>query len=130
MAGIKLDGAGIAKMKVLDEKYILKRAAGHLAPASVLGRTKQPYRAPDAVSFFDPAQRRARMPYVDEALSPGAIRDAGLFDSTAVGMLVDKARNGRTIGSRDNMALVGILSTQLWHDQFIRSQGAGLDASR
>ena len=118
------------KMKVLDEKYILKRAAGHLAPSSVLRRTKQPYRAPDAVSFFDPSQRRARAPYVDEALSPGAIRDAGLFDPTAVGMLVDKARNGRTIGARDNMALVGVLSAQLWHDQFIRCRGAGVDASR
>lgn len=118
------------KMKVLDEKYVLKRAAGHLAPASVLGRTKQPYRAPDAVSFFDPSRRRARMPYVDEVLSADAVRDAGLFDPTAVGMLVDKARNGRTIGTRDNMALVGILSAQLWHDQFIRCRGAGLDASR
>lgn len=118
------------KMKVLNEKYILKRAAGHLVPESVRRRPKQPYRAPDAVSFFDAKQRRARAPYVDEVLSPGALRDAGLFDPTAVGMLVEKARNGRTVGARDNMALIGILSAQLWNDQFIKCQGAGLDASR
>jgi len=34
------------KMKVLDEKYLLKRAAGHLIPASIRRRPKQPYRAP------------------------------------------------------------------------------------
>ena len=82
------------------------------------------------MSFFDVPRRRARASYVEDALSPAAIRDAGLFDPTAVGLLIDKARNGRTIGARDNMALVGILSTQLWHDQFIRPQGARFDAGR
>ena len=31
---------------------------------------------------------------------------------------VAKARAGRAAGARDNMALVGILSTQLWMEQF------------
>jgi asparagine synthase (glutamine-hydrolysing) len=47
------------------------------------------------------------------------LRDTGLFDAAAVGKLVDKARGGQAIGARDNMALVGILSTQLLVHQFI-----------
>ena len=106
-------------MKTLNEKYLLKRAAGHLVPESVSKRPKQPYRAPDARSLFDPQTRRARRDYVDEMLSPEQLRNTGLFDAAAVGKLVDKARGGQAIGARDNMALVGILSTQLLVHQFI-----------
>src|SRR5215203_3239622 len=35
------------KLKVLDEKHVLKRAAASLVPAAILERKKQPYRAPD-----------------------------------------------------------------------------------
>ena len=111
------------KMKVLNEKYILKRAAGHLVPASVRRRPKQPYRAPDAASFFDFTTGAARSAYIDEMLSPEKVRSNGLFNPAAVDVLVKKARKGQTIGARDNMALVGILSTQLWVDQFITRKG-------
>jgi len=107
------------RMKTLNEKYLLKRAAGHLVPESVSKRPKQPYRAPDARSLYDPHTRRARRDYIDELLSPARLRDTGLFDAAAVGKLVDKARGGQAIGARDNMALVGILSTQLLVHQFI-----------
>jgi asparagine synthase (glutamine-hydrolysing) len=111
------------KMKVLNEKYILKRAAGHLVPASVRSRPKQPYRAPDALSFFDPATGRARADYVEDLLQPDRVRKDGLFNPIAVATLVKKARNGQVISARDNMALVGILSTQIWVDQFINRSG-------
>jgi asparagine synthase (glutamine-hydrolysing) len=111
------------RMKGLNEKYILKRAARHLVPASVAKRPKQPYRAPDAGSFFDPATRRARCEYVDEMLSQGSINKADIFNPLAVQKLVDKARKGEVIGTKDNMALVGILSTQLFIDQFMNHSG-------
>jgi len=41
------------KLRVLDEKHVLKRAAADLVPASIRRRAKQPYRAPDALSFVD-----------------------------------------------------------------------------
>jgi asparagine synthase (glutamine-hydrolysing) len=107
------------KMKVLNEKYILKRAAGQLIPPSVRTRPKQPYRAPDAKSFFDPRTGTARHAYVDELLSRARIQKDGLFNSLAVQNLVAKARRGQVIGAKDNMALVGILSTQLLVDQFV-----------
>jgi asparagine synthase (glutamine-hydrolysing) len=112
------------KMKVLNEKYILKRAAGQLIPSSVKNRPKQPYRAPDARSFFDPQTGAARDAYADELLSPGRIQKDGLFSPLAVQKLVAKARKGQVIGTKDNMALVGILSTQLLMDQFVRSGSA------
>jgi asparagine synthase (glutamine-hydrolysing) len=111
------------KMKVLNEKYILKRAAGHLIPASVQQRPKQPYRAPEARSFFDASAQQARAEYVDELLSLERLQRDGLFHPLAVRKLVDKARQGQVIGAKDNMALVGILSTQLFLEQFINHTG-------
>ncbi|OHB66680.1 MAG: asparagine synthase (glutamine-hydrolyzing) [Planctomycetes bacterium RBG_13_63_9] len=108
------------KMKALKEKYILKLAAGHLIPAEVRQRTKQPYRAPDAASFFGGAAD-ACCDYKGELLSPTRIREDGLFDPDAVEHLVRKAERGRAVGIKDNMALVGILSTQLVVDQFVRN---------
>ena len=40
------------KLFGLEEKYLLKRAFADLVPADILHRPKQPYRAPDAASFF------------------------------------------------------------------------------
>src|SRR3954447_16815094 len=39
------------KMKVLNEKYLLKRAFGKYLPPSITKRPKQPYRAPEARSL-------------------------------------------------------------------------------
>jgi asparagine synthase (glutamine-hydrolysing) len=107
------------KMKVLNEKYLLKQAAGTLVPPSVRERPKQPYRAPDAASFFT-TEGQARQDYVEEMLSPARVRHDGVFDALAVEKLVQKVKRGHAIGVRDNMALVGILSTQLFIDHFIR----------
>lgn len=107
------------KMKVLNEKYLLKKVFGDLIPDSVKNRPKQPYRAPDAVSFFDSSSGKARHPYVEELLSSDCIRACGIFDPSAVQKLVAKAKAGRATSFLDNAALVGILSTQLLIDQFI-----------
>jgi len=108
------------KMKGLDEKYILKLAARSLVPAPIRGRSKQPYRAPEADCFIDPARGRFRCEYAEELLSAERLRDDGFFCPMAVEQLTRKARAGRVIGAKDNMALVGILSTQLLIDQLLR----------
>ena len=105
-------------MKGLQEKHVLKLAMRGLVPDGVLRRTKQPYRAPDAVSFFA-APRCAE--YVDDLLAPERIAADGLFDTRAVATLLAKARAGRASSARDNMAFVGILSTQLLVDRFMRN---------
>ncbi len=108
------------KMKVLNEKYILKHAAGKLIPASIKKRSKQPYRAPEAQSFIG-GERSVRNAYAEELLSKDRIQKDGIFNSGAVGKLVEKIQRGQAIGIKDNMALVGILSTQLVVDQFINN---------
>jgi asparagine synthase (glutamine-hydrolysing) len=106
------------KMKALTEKYLLKRAARGLVPDTIIRRKKQPYRAPDATSFLGP---QSTPDYVDELLSERRLRADGVFNPSAVQYLVTKIRAGRAIGVKDNMALVGILSTQLLIERFIRT---------
>ncbi len=103
------------KLKGLREKHILRSALGRHLPSSIAERPKQPYRAPDSESFFGPSARG----YVEEALSAGSLARAGCFSPASVEKLVAKCRAGRAIGTADNMAFVGILSTQLLHSQYV-----------
>ena len=107
------------KMKVLNEKYLLKRTFGHMIPASIIKRPKQPYRAPDASSLIDSVTGRARTPYIENLLSAECIRSYGIFEASPVQKLVNKAKNGRAVSFFDNAALVGVASTQALVDQFI-----------
>jgi asparagine synthase (glutamine-hydrolysing) len=111
------------KMKVLNEKYLLKKAAGDLIPPFLKKRSKQPYRAPEALSFFAPETGKARAEYVDHLLSEGKLKSGGFWNPQPVRHLVEKARHGKLVGIRDGMALVSILSTQLLIDQFIENFG-------
>jgi asparagine synthase (glutamine-hydrolysing) len=104
------------KMKVLNEKYLLRKCAQALAPPAVLARRKQPYRAPDAACFFGPGAPD----YVEELLNPGRVRQDGIFHPAAVEALAAKARRGGVWSAADNMAVVGVLSTQLLIDQLAR----------
>jgi asparagine synthase (glutamine-hydrolysing) len=112
------------KLHVLDEKHILKRIAGERVPAAIRERKKQPYRAPDALAFVG-----ADVPdYVEEALSEREVSQAGVFEPTAVRQLLMKCRARAAAGqfsNFDNMALVGVLSTQLVHRQLIAAQPVG-----
>jgi asparagine synthase (glutamine-hydrolysing) len=112
------------KLRGLREKVLLRRAMRSEVPAAILERHKQPYRAPDSASFFDP-QSGAPLPYVAELLSEPRLADAGLFDAASVARLVAKCRAGRAIGFADNMAFVGVLSTMLVHEQFVRGHEVG-----
>jgi asparagine synthase (glutamine-hydrolysing) len=103
------------KMKVLNEKFLLKQVARDLVPASVWQRSKQPYRAPGAKTFFAPGAGG----YTDDLLSTAQLQQDGIFDPRAVGRLVRKFRDGAAIGLKDDMALVGIISTQLVIHRFI-----------
>jgi asparagine synthase (glutamine-hydrolysing) len=109
------------KMKVLDQKHLLKRASRGLIPSSILKRHKQPYRAPDGKSFFGKTGT-----YVQDMLSEERVKRDGIFDSRSVGSLLAKFKAGRASSVKDNMALIGILSTQILLDEFIhRTQFEG-----
>jgi len=112
------------KMKALREKHLLKTACSKDVPNSILKRPKQPYRAPEGNCFFD----KSTPEYVAEVLSPLALQDNGVFDPRAVSVLVDKFKSGRPVSTKDNMALVGVLSTQLLLQQFSRDTGRHFDS--
>jgi asparagine synthase (glutamine-hydrolysing) len=103
------------KLRGLTEKYLLKELAREWLPAEICDRPKQPFRAPIHRSFFN----AEKLDYVQELLSPAAIRSAGLFNPATVGQLTAKLERGLPLGETDDMALVGVLSTQLVFDQFL-----------
>ena len=105
------------KLRGLQEKYALRKAAKGLVPDTVEHRAKQPYRAPDSTCFSCGEGRDL----VDYAVSDKAVRDAGCFEPRMVRRLLDKLRNVGEAGvsARDDMTLLGILSTQLIHRRFI-----------
>ena len=115
------------KLHGMDEKHVLKRAAAGLVPEEVARRPKQPYRAPDALSFVGPQAPE----WVAEVVGPQAVRDAGVFEPGAVDRLWRKcqASGAEQFSNADNMALVGVLSTGLLHEQMVRrapSRDAGM----
>jgi asparagine synthase (glutamine-hydrolysing) len=101
----------------LTEKRVLRRAATGLVPDSIAARRKQPYRAPIARALAGPAAPE----YVSALLSRGAMREAGIFDPDPVSRLILKAeqRGGTTLTETEEMALVGVVSTMLLHNQFV-----------
>jgi asparagine synthase (glutamine-hydrolysing) len=108
------------KLRILDEKHVLKRAARGLVPDAILRRPKQPYRAPDALSFVGPDAPA----WVGALVEPAAVAAAGVFDPRAVERLWRKCQStggGEQFSNADNMALVGVLSTGLLHQQLVQS---------
>jgi len=103
------------KLFGLSEKRLLKKLAREWLPDEIWQRSKRPYRAPIHRSFF----HEQTPEYVGELLSPQRIRDAGLFDAQRVEGMVNKVKTSHRLSETDDMALAGILSTQLVHDMFI-----------
>lgn len=103
------------KMRAMCEKYLLKKAMNKELPHSITRRTKQPYRAPNAEVFFG----GSIFDHFGELVSPRNVAEAGYFDPKKVTLLFNKARRSKSLGERDNMAFVGILSTQAWHHLFV-----------
>lgn len=107
------------RLNGLKEKYILKKTAQNAIPQDLIERPKQPYRAPISRSFFNDSPPD----YVEGMLSENSIGKNGYFEPKKVARLVAKCRkhDGKLLSERENMALVGILSTQLVHYQFIEN---------
>lgn len=102
------------KLAGLRDKVALRELADGVLPVGIAARPKQPYRAPEISPFFG----EGAPAWVDELLSEQAIRAGGLFDEQRVGGLVRRCRSGRATGQREGMALVGVLSTQVWFEHF------------
>ena len=97
------------------EKEILRRWASRILTPRIRVRRKRQYRAPAAASFLGSHAPE----WVADHLTPDRLRRVGVFSPTSVDGLVRRFRAGFATGFRESQALVGVLSTQIWHHQFI-----------
>jgi asparagine synthase (glutamine-hydrolysing) len=100
------------KINVLNEKYILKEAFQGIVPERIISRPKNPYRAPIQESLL-----HGKALSTEEKLC--FLNDTQLFDIPKVKNLLNKFKNGHNASEVENMAIAGILSTQIVYEQFI-----------
>ena len=103
------------KILGLNEKYLLKKLFRPMLPPEIVARSKQPYRAPITDCLLNGTAREATM----ELLGDTAIRRTAMFDAGKVGKLAEKLRTTGSPSEVDSMAIAGILSSQIIHQQFI-----------
>jgi len=111
------------KILGLDEKHILKRIFKDRLPGRITSRAKHPYRAPIRQVLLDGSIGD----YTRQMLSKGSIEAAGLFDADKVGRLLKKLQTARTPNEVDDMALVGLLSSQLLDRLFVQDYSKQAD---
>ncbi len=100
----------------LDEKYLLKKAFQHQLPKNIINRAKQPYRAPISQAFFQNNNK------LNNLINEDQLESAGIFNKKKVKHLFEKSliQKHGIVSESENMAIVGILSTQSIHEQFIK----------
>jgi len=103
------------KLNGLNEKYLLKKMMKGRLPESILNRSKQAYRAPIKSVFIS-----ENTPiYLKELLSEDQIKSTGIFNHKHVQSLLTKMHSKKQVSEIDNMALTGIISTQILYDLFV-----------
>jgi asparagine synthase (glutamine-hydrolysing) len=103
------------RLRGLQEKFLLRRAAARRLPPSIHQRPKVPYRAPIRDVFFGERQPE----YVREVLSTERVLATGLLDPQATKRVVARFERGGAVGETQEMALVGLITLMLLHDQFV-----------
>ncbi|MEK7996150.1 MAG: asparagine synthase C-terminal domain-containing protein, partial [Planctomycetota bacterium] len=103
------------KILGLTEKYILKKSFKGLLPDEITSRPKHPYRAPIKQSLLNDKTAA----YTQEMLSETSLKKVGLFDADKVTRLLRKLQTPSAPSEVDSMALVGVLSCQIVHRQFV-----------
>lgn len=111
------------KLLALDEKHLLKISFKDMIPETILKRPKQPYRAPDAPSFFS----GSNFDWINDITDESKLKNADIFNPKAVFKFINKCRRvkGHKMSNTDNMRAVAILSTMLVHHHYIVQDGSG-----
>jgi asparagine synthase (glutamine-hydrolysing) len=107
------------KLRGLTDKYVLRLLAERWLPKSIAWRKKAMFRAPMDAFHLENAPS-----FVDQLMSPEALRTTGYFDPAAVHRWrsrITSMRSGSGTRTAVEMGLVGVLATQLWHQTFIDS---------
>jgi asparagine synthase (glutamine-hydrolysing) len=111
------------KIRGLNEKYLLKKIFEGSLPKEITYRPKNPYRAPIRNSLLN-----NRSFDLQSFLSEAQINEAGIFDFAKVKLLIKKAERYESLSELDNMALAGIISSQILHNRFINYQKLNVPA--
>jgi len=108
-----------SRLRGLRDKEILRRWATRILGPGVKHRRKKSYTIATPLFFGASAP-----PWVSDHLAPDALRRVGVFSESAVNALVRRHRAGIDSGFIESQALIGVLSTQLWHNQFMSSNAS------
>ncbi len=106
-----------AKFRRLQDKVVLRQVAERRLPRKIAWRRKKMFRAPSTGLFSGESPR-----WLMDLLSDVSLRKTNYFESDRVRALVkSKRRSGGTIFTRSatDIALAGVVATQLWHHTFI-----------
>ena len=105
------------RLRGLRDKFILRETFKNDLPAGIFQRPKFAFRVPELGVFVkDPDGM------VHDCLSESSLKDAGIFDPRAVGQFLHRIERTAAdrFSTRDNLAFVQMLSTQILHDRFVR----------
>ncbi len=108
------------KLRGMREKWLLKRLGRSLLPEEIWSRVKKPYRAPIRSVLFPGGYG---LDYVEEMSEPRQIEQTGYFNPLSVAKLFDKARSRSELSEVDEMAIIGVISTQLLDQKFVKEPG-------
>jgi len=106
-----------SRLRGLRDKQILRRWAARILPRQLELGARPRISMPESQSFFMPTSPS----WVDDHLTTEAIKRVGIFSPPAVGGLVRRCRAGLRTSSEENRVMVGVLSTQVWYNQFVES---------
>jgi asparagine synthetase B (glutamine-hydrolysing) len=105
------------RLRAAKENYLLRKLGQEWLPRDTAQRPKRPYWAPIHRCF----SRGIAPDYVQDLLSPNSLKASGLFHPTAVGQLLQNLESRSSLGETEDMAVAGIVSSQLVHQQFVAS---------
>lgn len=103
------------KLNDMQEKWILRQFASKLIPAEISNRRKKPYRAPIHHSFLHPNNKEQ----TEFWFRTEKLEDSGIFSPSPAQKLLQKAMRSQQLSEMEEMAFVGILSTQYVHHYYV-----------
>lgn len=105
------------KLRGFGDKHILRLLSERWLPKEIAWRRKAMFRAP-----FDSFHIDRPPAFVEQLFSPESLKKTGYFDPESVRhwrQAFKTLRLGSAMRTSVEMGLAGVLSTQLWHQQFI-----------
>jgi asparagine synthase (glutamine-hydrolysing) len=102
------------KIMGLNEKYIVKKLAEKYVPDIITKRQKFPYRAPIDLPEL------MKDEYVRHITSSNSLKQFGVFNPNAVEKFISSVLLKEIPNERDCMLFMGILTTQILCEQFIK----------